>query len=80
MYTSSSYSVPIETAELVKYEVMDQYRAFQLLEHFVSNPLLLSSQSLCSISSELQAVVVEKYWTLDDKFVRSVFVDNYLYP
>ena len=49
---------------------MDQYRAFKLLEHFVSNPILLNSQSLCSISIELQSIVVEKYWSLDDKFVR----------
>eukprot|EP01036_Dinobryon_divergens_P023233 gene23233-31559_t len=75
---SSSRRLSIDTAELLRYEVMDQYRAFKLLEHFVSNPILLNSQSLCSISSELQSIVVEKYWSLDDKFVREILFNKRL--
>ena len=56
--------------ELLKQEIADQYRSFQILEHFLSNPILMDSQSLCIIGGDLQPVLVDKYWSLDDVFVR----------
>ena len=59
-----------EQFELLKQDIADQFRSFMILEHFLSNPILMNSQSLCIISSELQPVLVDKYWSLDDVFVR----------
>jgi len=69
---TGSFRANYDNSELLKYEVMDQYRAFQLLEHFIANPILLGSQSLCAIPSDLQSTLVDTYWTLDDNFVREL--------
>jgi hypothetical protein len=62
----------IEQSDFIKFEITDQYRSFQILEHFVSQPLLLKNQSFCIIDTSLQPILVEKYWSLDDIFVREV--------
>jgi hypothetical protein len=62
----------IEQPDFIKFEITDQYRSFQILEHFVSQPLLLKNQSFCVIDASLQPILVEKYWSLDDIFVREV--------
>ena len=61
-----------EEIKLIRFEVSDQFRAFQLLEHYLSLPPLLKSQSLCYLSSDLQLLAIEKYWALDDIFVREL--------
>lgn len=56
----------------VKYEVDDQYCLFTLLEHYLSIPQLLKIQTVCSISLDLQNVLIDKYWSLDDLFIREI--------
>lgn len=58
--------------ELLTYEFVDRYRLFQILEHFLQDPLILRSQSLCIIPRDIHALVLEYYWSLDDSFAREV--------
>lgn len=61
-----------DTSEFIRYEVIDQYRTFEALQHFLSQPLLLKTQCLIIIKTEYQASLIDYYWHLDDKFVREV--------
>jgi hypothetical protein len=61
-----------DQTDFLKYEVVDQYRAYQILDHYLSQPQLLRTQSVCIITSEVQNVLIEKYWHLDDIFVREL--------
>jgi hypothetical protein len=65
-------SAQFDQSELLRCEVIDQYRSFQIIEHYLSQPNLLKNQSLCIICEEMQPIVIEKYWSLDDIFVREV--------
>lgn len=58
--------------EFMKLEVYDQYRLFHVIEHYLSIPSLLKSQTICIIPLELQSVLIERYWSLDDIFVREL--------
>jgi hypothetical protein len=57
---------------IVQYEMLDQFRSFQTLEHYLMQPHLLRIQSLCIVPHELQSWIIEKYWSLDDFFVREI--------
>lgn len=61
-----------DQTDFLKYEVVDQYRAYQILDHYLSQPQLLRTQSVCIITSEVQNVLIEKYWHLDDIFIREL--------
>eukprot|EP01039_Chlorochromonas_danica_P010816 gene10816-12025_t len=69
LLTSFSQTQALLTAAVV---TDNQYRAFQTLEHYLMQPHLIRSQSLCIISPELQSWIIEHYWTLDDGFVREL--------
>lgn len=62
----------MDQSELIKYEIVDQYRTFQSLEHFLCQPSLMQNQSLCIITAALQQSLIDKYWQLDNAFVREV--------
>lgn len=61
-------------AMLIAAEVADQYRMFELLEHFLCQPLLLKGygQLLLQIFPDTQNYVIERYWKLDDVVVKEV--------
>lgn len=59
-----------DQSEFIRYEVIDQFRMNQVLEHYLCYPSLIQNQSLCIITSDLQATLIDKYWSLDDIFVR----------
>jgi hypothetical protein len=71
-FERETQNIQLDHSELLKYDVIDQYRSFQVLEHFVSQPTLLRNQSLCIVAVELQPLVIERYWSLDDGFAREV--------
>lgn len=71
--SSSTYStLQINQSEFIKYEVNDQYYLFQLLEHYLSIPQLLTIQTICIMTQDLQNVLIDKYWSLDDVFLREI--------
>lgn len=62
----------IDFTEILRHETVDQYRCFQTLEHFLMQPHLLKSQSLCAIPVEMQKWAIDQYWSLNDSLVREV--------
>lgn len=51
---------------------VEQYRVFDVLEHFICEPLLLNSQMVIQIQSNVQKFIVQKYWGLNDSVVREI--------
>ena len=51
---------------------IEQYRVFDVLEHFMCQPLLLNSQMIIQIPPHVQKFIVQKYWRLDDAVVREI--------
>jgi hypothetical protein len=51
---------------------VEQYRVFEVLEHFICQPLLLNSQMMIQIPSNVQKFIVQKYWGLNDSVVREI--------
>lgn len=71
-FTRIIESIALDQTDMMKYEIIDQYRIFELLEHFLSQPLLLKSQCVIVVKSDYQPYLVDNYWSLDDKFVCEV--------
>ena len=68
-----TYGCNIDDKDLVKYEVYDQFRAFELLEHFLSQPLLLKRQCILIINDDCQSYfIIDHYWHVDNLFIRDV--------
>jgi hypothetical protein len=61
-----------DQSEFLKYEVNDQYCLFQMLDHYLCQPPLLKTQNLCIVSADVQKLIIDKYWSLDDIFVREI--------
>ena len=59
---------------LIRNEIGDQLRLFEILEHFFCQPLLLASQVLVQIPIEIQSFAIEKYWSLDDTIIREIII------
>lgn len=64
--------LPFDHTDLTRYEIKDNYCTFEMLERFLMHPQLLKNQTLVSISSQQHSFFIEKYWSLDDEFVREV--------
>ncbi|CAL8306127.1 unnamed protein product [Arctogadus glacialis] len=60
------------SAEVVMSDTMDQYRTFQMCERLLHNPTKLANQLLFQIPPHRQAMLIERYYTFDDVFVREV--------
>ncbi|RYG69574.1 hypothetical protein EON64_02355 [archaeon] len=68
-YLQNSY----DFKELVQSEVLDQYRNFAALEHFLSQPLLLFKQNLyLFLTTNLIYHIIESYYALSSQFVREL--------
>jgi hypothetical protein len=61
-----------EQNEFVRHEVVDQYRSFELLEQFLTQPQSLRSQCLVVIKPEYNPYLIDNYWSVDDSFVKEV--------
>lgn len=61
-----------DQSDCVRLEVVDQYRAFELLEHFLAQPVLLRSQCLIVLRPEYHNFLIDSYWSVDDSFLREV--------
>jgi hypothetical protein len=53
-------------------EVIDYYRNYEIFEHYLRRPSLLSSQYLIQISEPIIRWMIEKYYELNDVVVREV--------
>ncbi|GCC43144.1 hypothetical protein chiPu_0026926, partial [Chiloscyllium punctatum] len=60
------------TPDVLESDTMDHYRAFQMLERLLHSPPRLINQLLFQIPPPMQAMLIEKYYTFDEPFVREV--------
>ena len=51
---------------------IEQYRVFDVLEHFMCQPLLLNSQMMIQIPLNVQKFIIQSYWGLNDSVVREI--------
>jgi hypothetical protein len=57
---------------LSRLHVFDQYRNFDILKHFISQPDLLQLQNLVPVSRDLVGFITDRYYALDDTVAREV--------
>ena len=69
---SEDDSVDRNLINLYKLDILDQYRMFEVLEHYVSLPSLLSRQTMIQLPVATQQYVIECYYQLDDVIVREM--------
>lgn len=60
------------TSDVVEGDTMDHYRTFQMLERFLHSPPKLVNQLIFQIPPYVQGMLIEKYYTFDEAFVREV--------
>ncbi|XP_056295242.1 fibroblast growth factor (acidic) intracellular binding protein a isoform X1 [Pseudoliparis swirei] len=60
------------SADVLLSDTMDQYRTFQMCERLLHSPSKLGNQLLFQIPPHQQAMLIERYYTFDDAFVREV--------
>lgn len=63
-----------QLTDLIRNEIADQCRLFEILEHFFCQPLLLASQVLVQIPIEIQLFSIDTYWSLDDTIIREIII------
>lgn len=65
--------------ELIKCEVHDRFRTFELLEHFLRQPFLLRKQGqiVIQLPNDIKSFVIENYWGLDNVIVREVLIKRF---
>jgi len=57
---------------LLRHDILDHYRTFEILVHYVCFPSLLSRQTMLQIPPSTQLWIIEKYYELDDVVVREL--------
>ncbi|XP_038555470.1 fibroblast growth factor (acidic) intracellular binding protein a isoform X1 [Micropterus salmoides] len=60
------------SADVLLSDTMDQYRTFQMCERLLHSPAKLANQLLFQIPPHRQVILIERYYTFDDSFVREV--------
>ena len=60
------------TLDLVASDVQDHYRSYALLERLLSTPSKLCEQPSFQLDTQTQAILIEKYYSLDDEVAREI--------
>lgn len=68
----SSWRLDPQTMDLLRCEVFDQYRNYEILEHYIKFPYLLAEQAMLQLSPESQAYIIQKYYEIEDFVGREV--------
>lgn len=58
--------------DVLESDTMDHYRTFQMLERLLHSPPKLINQLLFQTPPSMQSMLIEKYYTFDEPFVREV--------
>lgn len=53
-------------------DTRDQYRLFNMLEHFLQSPPMLEKQMLLQIAPDIQQLLIEKYYMFDKEVIREL--------
>ena len=75
----SSWRLDPQTMDLLRCEVFDQYRNYEILEHYIKFPYLLAEQAMLQLSPESQAYIIQKYYEIED-FVGREVIGNCIQP
>eukprot|EP00941_MAST-03F_sp_MAST-3F-sp1_P002487 g2487.t1 len=57
---------------LIQRDTLDQYRMFQIIEPYLQEPLLLSSQLLCQLDPPTQQVLLHNYYEIAGNILREL--------
>ncbi len=68
----SSSRLDPQAVDLLRYEVFDQYRNYEILEHYIKFPYLLAEQAMLQLSPESQTYIIQKYYDIEDFVGREV--------
>lgn len=68
----SDFRLDPQLIDLLGHEVLDNYRTFELLDHYLCSPILLSNQTMLQISHGTQLWIIQHYYLLDDVVVREI--------
>lgn len=63
--------------ELLKAEVLDYFRSYEILEKYIKQPLHLSSQLNMQIPQNIVGWILDKYYSFDDRVVREILVKRF---
>lgn len=58
--------------DLVSSDVQDHYRSFDVLERLLSSPSKLCEQPAFQLDTQTQAILIEKYYSLNDSVAREI--------
>lgn len=58
--------------EYLKEEINDLYNSFEILEHYLRRPMLLSCQYIIQFNDNIIKEIIEKYYELNDVIVREL--------
>eukprot|EP01041_Mallomonas_annulata_P009960 gene9960-20711_t len=61
-----------QLVELLRYDILDQYRTFEILEHYLCQPSLLTRQTMLQIPVSTQLWIIETYYQIDDIIAREI--------
>jgi hypothetical protein len=61
-----------QCVDLMKYEIFDQYRTYDILSHYIRFPQLLGEQTMVQLDTDTEAFVIYTYYELDDGVVREM--------
>eukprot|EP01137_Pigoraptor_chileana_P014801 Opistho-2@69927 len=59
-------------ASAIHSDTIDQYQVFAMLEHYLKHPQQLASQSLVPLGSDLQHMLIERYFDFDEAVMREL--------
>ncbi|XP_048586124.1 acidic fibroblast growth factor intracellular-binding protein-like isoform X2 [Nematostella vectensis] len=60
------------THTIITSDTRDHYRLFNMLEHFLQNPLVLGKQLLVQIPPNIQETLIERYYQFDKEVIREL--------
>lgn len=58
--------------DLVSSDLHDHYRSYSMLEKLLSSPAKLCEQPTFQLDTQTQAILIEKYYSLDDEVAREI--------
>ena len=63
--------------DLLKAEVMDNFRSYEILEKYLNRPVHISTQLMLSIPPHVVSWILEKYYSFDDRVIREILVKRF---
>ena len=62
--------------DLIEHEILDHYRSYEFLEHYICQPSLLTNQIMIRIPDHIIQWVICQYYSLDNEVTRGLLNKN----